>query len=380
VVDVAAPTRAGALRPPLQGLVVGGVVATIAFRLGVLPGGSFGVDLLLGAAGGWVALHGRAAIASAWRVAWPLAFVVIGASIFWVYVTTSTALDATVRGQGLALLGGYGNWHQISRGPLEVLASRWDAPTQHLWAVAVLVQCVLVWSLLERWTARRADRGRRRLVDPSAPAVLLACAGMAGGVVAAAGGASGQSLLLATPTRGAAFFLVAGIASRPAWGASEVAAALVRPAVAAFAVVLAFGAPDGAIARFAGPTLVPVLAATLVLAASMPVGARERRGVWFAAVAAWAIATPSLAIAASLLEDAPAVAVAIIGSAIAAASTTLIALGRVAVPAPLRAGEWRRVVVPPLAVAMIVLLYSATGAYRWESPQPREQWEQRWAD
>jgi hypothetical protein len=36
--------------------------------------------------------------------------------------------------------------------------------------------------------------------------------------------------------------------------------------------------------------------------------------------------------------------------------------------------ELRRVVAPPAVVALLVVLWSVTGAFAWAAPQPRDDW------
>jgi len=367
------------------------LAATALFRLGLLPGGLVGIDVILAALGWWFASGGagvaglRRRTALAWSTVWRPLIAAIVLTIGWVGVATPTRLDPLVRGEVLATLGGYANWHQLSLGPIEQLSSRVDAPMQHAWALAVVVQCLLVWFVAVAATrGRAASRPDRH--DPAVTAgLVLVVGGVVGGIALVVSGASGQALMLATPVRAVAFFLgaIAGAAGNSRWGASL--RAKVLPArwlgVAGLALAAVFGSPTSDIGRWGWAVLVPILAAIVVVAAlAWPPstgddGPHTVTEGWSALVAAWVLLTPSVAFVRAAFADAPAVLVGLAGLAVAAAATALVVwLGSIA-SMDGRAVERRRVLVPPLVVALLVALFSLTGAFHWEAPQTREQWE-----
>ncbi|MEZ5177659.1 MAG: hypothetical protein R2746_05070 [Acidimicrobiales bacterium] len=102
----------------LLALAAGATLAVVGFRAGVVPGGQVGVDVLLAAAGWW---FGSGAVAAgrvarwgeALHRAWPGALAALVGALVWVLLTEDTSRDRAVRGAALALLGGYGNWHQL---------------------------------------------------------------------------------------------------------------------------------------------------------------------------------------------------------------------------------------------------------------------------
>jgi len=96
---------------------------------------------------------------------------------------------------------------------------------------------------------------------------------------------------------------------------------------------------------------------------------------WSALVATCVLATPAIALVRAAMPDASAWIVAVLGLAVAAASIGVVvwlASLRSMEPAAI---ERRRVLGPPLVLALLVVLFSLTGAFHWEAPQTIEQWQ-----
>lgn len=375
-------------------VVLAGVAATVLFRLGVLPGGMVGVDVLLAALGWWLASAGpgigplRRRTGEAWSYVWRPVVGAIVLAIAWVAAEESTRRDPLVRGEALAILGGYANWHQFALGPIEQASSRIAAPLQHGWALAVLVQCVLVWFLVVAATRGRAARRPDQRDPVVLVALVLAVIGLLVGVGLAASGASGQAIVLATPVRAVAFFLgvSAGAAGGGDWGAALRDKVLPARwlAVGGLVVAAVLGTPGSDLGRWAWAVMVPAFAAIAVISSipwppAAPSRSRSRAVVddrgWAALVAAWILVPPSIALADAVLSDAPAVLVDVAGLVLAAAAVAVAVGVRSVASMDLAAVERRRVLVPPLVVALLVVLFSLTGAFHWEAPQSIEQYE-----
>jgi hypothetical protein len=221
-------------------------------------------------------------------------------------------------------------------------------------------------------------------------ALVLAGACALGAVVLAATGASSQVLLLATPTRATAFLLGAALGAGGATGAGRAIAGaahdLRHPILAGLVVLVVVAGPTLALGRWVGVALSPVLAALAVASASVADGdgpvtswatGRTELGARFdvaLVVAVGFLVTPVAATMAVLWPDAP---------AWTWAAPTLLVAGSLAVALAAvvaRLTDWppaverRRVLAPPAVVGLLVVLWSVTGAFHWEAPQPREQW------
>lgn len=371
--------------------VIAAVLAVIGFRVGALPGGLVGADVVLAALGWWFASGGngfagvRGRAATAWSVIWPPVLAAIALAAAWVAVSSSTRLDVVVRGEALAALGGYSNWHQISLGPVEDLANRVQSPLQQMWLVAVAVQCLLVWLLLVAATRGRAARHPDRADPVVFGGLVLAGLGTVAGLVLLVTDASGQALLIATPVRAVSFLLgaVAGAA-----GDSKVGRTMHTKAhgarwagVAALAVVAVVGAPDSDLGRLAAVLLVPFVAAVVVIAVvpravttdAAPSAFGEVE--WSLVVAACVLVTPSIALVRAAMPDASAWIVGPLGLMLATAAVcgvVWLASARSMEPAAI---ERRRVLLPPLVLVLLVVLFSLTGAFHWAAPETIEQWE-----
>lgn len=377
------PASAGHLLP----VAAGAVGVLVAFRLGVLPGGLVAVDVLLALVGWWLGsavVAGaplRSRLTEAWRRGWPPLVLALVLAWIWVLTAETTRVDTRVRGEALGLVAGYGNWQLLALGPAEVPGSRTTSPLQALWLISVAVQLVLVFGAA--WWATR-PRARRR-PDARDPLVLVALGlGLASLVVVAvqsAVGADGQSILLSTWSRGGAFFFGASVGALRAAGAGDTVRAVAlgtRWIVLAMLAVLAVVAAPGSVWWTAGGALaVPVLAVLLVAAeAPWPPGRRSRAQApavdpWSAVVAVGILQGPALALAAPPATElaAPlAGAAGLVILALASAACVAVA-GRLSwEPAAI---ERRCVLVPPLVVLVLVLLFSATGAFHWSGPQNR---------
>ncbi len=381
------------VRPGVLGLGAAAVAAMAGFRLGVLPGGLIGVDVALALLGAWLAsptADGSAPVARmvrAWRLLWVPTFAAVGLAVVWVLVEPSVRMDATVRGEGLAAFGGYANWHQFLVGPPETLTTRLASPLQHLWAPAVALQAVAVW-----WFVAAAGRRRRvrhpdrRPIEPAVFAVLGGASLVAGlGLLAL--GASGQTLLLATVPRASAFLLGAALGAAGRSSTGELLGSIAEGsrwlALVVLAVCAVFAGPMTTFGRVAGVTLVPIFAVVAVAASRGSAEQPDEGDVlassrpdprWSLLVAWWFVLTPVLAVVAAALSDAPTVVIDLVGLVLATLLTVPVAFACDRLSDSPGAVERRRVLAPPAAVALLVVLASVTGAFHWEGPQPRSQW------
>jgi peptidoglycan/LPS O-acetylase OafA/YrhL len=384
--DPAPPSSDG----PRRGLlpVVGVAVASVvAFRVGLLPGGLVGVWVGLAALGWWCGAvlvasgSARRAFRLGWRRTWPPALVAVLVSLVWVLVTSSTARDRQLRGEVLGLVGGYSNWHQLLNGPAETSATRLVLPLQHLWALAIAAQAVALWALLagasRRWAARRTD-GRSPMVA-LCTAVGVTGVGLAFGATVLGG--SGQQLLLASWSGGAAFFLGAAVGSAPSGPGTETVHAIARGTTLLAGVFLAalavFGSPSSMVWRSGGSVVAPALAVIVVVAAvpshvgptDAPRSSEAMR--WSALVAFWVLHVPALALLSPPRTSLPQVAADLAGLVVAAALAAGVAVWVGAMAQTERALERRRVLVPPAVAVVVVAVLSATGAFHWSAPQSR---------
>ena len=369
---------------PLATVAVG---ALLAFRLGLLAGGLVAVDVVLALLGWWLASAAvaggslRSRSTDAWRRAWPPAIGALVLAWAWVLVTDSTRYDTRVRGEALGLVAGSGNWQLLLVGPVERSASRGASVLQPLWLVAVAVQLALVLALAW-WATRPRARRHPGTRDPLVVVALaLAVAALVVVAVQVVAGAGGQTMLLSTWSRAAAFFLGAALgALRPGPWTSELRAVVLgtRWIAAAVLVVLAvLAAPDSEWWTSGGVLVLPLVAAIVVAAAvPWPPGRRSRAAPsdidpWLVLVSVWFLHGPAFALARSLVADAPAVAAGVLGLLVLAVATLLVVLVSSRLTWTPEAVERRCVLVPPVAVLLIVLLFSATGAFHWSGPAPR---------
>lgn len=382
-----APRTASASSGQVFPLAAAAVGVLVGFRIGLLPGGLVAVDVLLALLGWWLGssvVTGaslRERCTEAWRRLWPP---LIGALVLawaWVLMTPSTRFDTRVRGEAFGLVAGYGNWQLLALGPVERATWRGGLPLQPLWLVAVAAQLVLVFALA--WGATR-PRARRRPDERDPLVVVLAVLGgvgllvLLGQVVA---GADGQTMLLSTWSRAAAFSFAAAVgALRPGPAAESVRAVAMgtRWIAVGMLVVLAVVASPTSTWWTAGcAAVVPVLAVLVVVGAvPWPAGRRSRAVApafdpWTALVAVGVLHGPALAIGHTVLDDAPAAAGAVLGLVLlAVAAVVVVALASLLAWTP-EAIERRCVLVPPVVVALIVLICSATGAFHWSGPSSR---------
>lgn len=365
-------------------------VACLAYRVGALPGGLIGVDVVLVALGAWFGAGGptpaglRRRVALGWSMLWPPVLGALVLAIVWVLVEPSTAADPVVRGEALALVGGYLNWHLVLNGPAEVVATRVDLPLQHLWPVAVVAQGLLVWwaTIVATGSASRRAPGRR---SPAVPIVAaLAALAWLIGIGVAVAGASGPVVLVATPSRLAA--LLAGVALGALDGGVgstvvEVLRAGRVGVVAILAVLAVVASPGEPVGRWSFVALVPLLAVLLI--ASTPAPAQpamiDRADValwpWPTVVAAWVLAPAAVSVVAAALPGAPSAVVGVLGLLLGAVAAALTVVTWAAASDEPAAVERRRTLAPPIAVGLVVLLASVTGAFHWEGPQSRWEWE-----
>ena len=152
-------------------------------------------------------------------------------------------------------------------------------------------------------------------------------------------------------------------------------------AVAGLGLCAVLAGPQTSFGRIAGVTIVPLFAVLVVGAWAVRPSAERpapdpggEARLWSILVCSWFALTPALAIVRVAVGDAPTVVVDIVGLLLAAAITVPLALVARELSADPVARERRRVLGPPGAVLLLVILGSATGAFHWESPKPRADW------
>jgi hypothetical protein len=376
---------------PEARLAAAAVVAIVAFRAGVLPGGQLGYDLLLGlAAHRMVRLvrsgsSVRSVVTRTFSAAWPGAIAAILLAVVWVLLTPSTRWDATVRGEALGIVGGYGNWHQLARGPAEAGWPPVHTPLQGVWAWSVLVQIGAVWAVV--WTAVLGIARRRVRLGRSGNSGILAfrLSSVVGElhVVAAAvtiALASAPTVALSTVTRGLGFsvaMLAAAFVMRHPdhavlrWARRAGPGPLVVFAVAVLAV-----RSTGAVDLRVGLVVVAlvVVAAVLGATAPAPAPADVDRPVETAAVTVVWLAGPAFAIARGSDLGLPwplGVVTGLVLLGVATAGVLDLARRR---GGDARAVERRRVLGPAAVVVALILVASVTGAFRWQAPTTTLEW------
>ncbi|MBX3286438.1 MAG: hypothetical protein KF703_13915 [Actinobacteria bacterium] len=371
----------------LLALAAGATLAVVGFRAGVVPGGQVGVDVLLAAAGWW---FGSGAVAAgrvgprwgeALHRAWPGALAALVGALVWVLLTEDTSRDRVVRGAALALLGGYGNWHQLSVGPSELGHAHLQSPLQHLWPWAVAAQGALLFSVLFWLASSLGTRRRGRPHPVVVPTIVVSGVLLAWSAAMLAGDASPARLLLDSRVRGVAFLLGAAVGAA---GPSPLGRLLRSTAASAGVVALGL---LGLLAVAAGPSsslwhdgaalASPILAA-LAVAWAVPAPRRApaapdaRPGLdpWAVLVAALLVHGPVLTLASPARTHLPWAGARVVGIVLVAVVAVAVAAlaGRLdRSPAAL---ERRRVLLPPAFVAVLILLLSATGAFHWEHTRP----------
>jgi len=379
-----------------------GVVAVLLARAGLVPGGGLGYDLLLALIGRRFVLavgrgtSPRAAAARSFAAAWPGAVAAVVLAVGWILLTRDVSHDALVRGEALAVLGGYGNWHQLAFGPSEVAGSSTISPLQGAWAWSVLVQVAAVWLLV--WTGvvalarHRAASGRagRPISTALVISSVVAAAHLLVAVVVVVM-ASSDGVALSTATRGLGFsgaaLVTVALLKRPDV-LDRLSVELVRrTALAVFGCLVLVSSWSSGIGVRAGGILAAVVAAALVVSLGLdgaPVERTERgSGLATRPVAAldelvvftivW-VAGPAMAIGRGDRLGLPwpvGVIVGLVLSGVAVGVTVSAARRRQPGEAAL---ERRRVLGPAGVAVLMIVVFSVTGAFHWDRPMTREQW------
>ncbi len=169
--------RARGRNGALDGLRAVAVVAVVVYHLwpDALPAGFLGVDLFMVLSGFLITglllddhgRHGRVRLRVFWarrfRRLVPALLVTLSAVALWVRFDGPRALEATVRGQGLAALLYVANWKLIVDGVSYAALAKPPSPLLHLWSLAVEEQFYLIWPLVVV-ALLRTGRGTHRLV------------------------------------------------------------------------------------------------------------------------------------------------------------------------------------------------------------------------
>lgn len=303
--DVAAPpARASTGGTPLAGVAAVGLTGIVLAHAGIGPldGGGLGIDVLLVLAGFVVTLALLAEIEATGRVSlgafYGRALRVLGpAPAVTLVVVCGVSLVAggagELKGEALAALGFASNWYSVGTAGAAVTLGE-ASVLQHLWAVAIVGQVVLVWPVVVIGCARLGGWARVRrvaLVGAVASALLMAVLAVTGDVP---GSAAAARVAFGTDTRLTAVLLGAALAT--AWTPSgprspiDPGARRVWNAVGVLAlggIVVAYvavGETSDAAFR-GGSALVAVAAVALVAAATVPFG--RLRTVFTAPVFGW---------------------------------------------------------------------------------------------
>lgn len=298
VVAGAAP---GAFGDPLSGLAAVAVAAVVLGHAGSdrLPGGGLGVDVLLVLAGFVVTVAlmdefdrtGRVALAGFYgrvlRLLGPALAVVLVVVSAVSLVAGGDATTGALKGEAVAALGGVSNWYAalidmpVGLAPEE---GAWSL-LQHLWAVALIAQVVLVWPVLVvgcappkknslgGWAWLRRVSLTLAVVSAALMVVLAAVSDVPGSDVTARV-AFGTDTRLTAVMLGAALATVRNTNGAPARGQAPVQAGARRAwdtigmlaAAGLIAVMVAVG--EFSVGAFRGGSVVVALLAVVLLAAA----------------------------------------------------------------------------------------------------------------
>lgn len=384
----------------LLALAAAATVLAVGFRAGAVPGGQVGIDVLLAAAGWWFGAGAvrsdgvRGRWAQALRLVWPGALAAIGGATAWILLTEDATRDRVVRGAALGLLGGYGNWHQLSVGPSELARTHLQSPLQHLWPWAVAIQAALAFSLLFWLATSLAHQKRGRPHPVVLPTLVLSAASLVWSIVLVVGDGSPAHLVLDIRVRGVAFLLGAAVGAA---GASPLGRLLRSAASSAGIVALGvlgilavLAPPHSSFWQDGGALASPVLAALAVTLAApkpsrrpVPSGATAGetatatagdpwRGLdpWAVLVTVLLVHGPVLTLASPARTHLPWAAARLLGLVLVVLASVAVAAAASRLDESAAAAERRRVLLPPVFVAAVLLLLSATGAFHWEQTRP----------
>ena len=135
-------------------------------------------------------------------------------------LSSSGSMLPDLRGDGIATLFYYGNWHEIATQSNYFAATGPVSPLQHTWSLAIEEQFYLLWPALllaAIWIARRTLRGsrptdRRVLATLLAMSVILALASAVEAIILCHGGAGANRVYYGTDTRAVSLLTGASLA------------------------------------------------------------------------------------------------------------------------------------------------------------------------
>lgn len=135
-------------------------------------------------------------------------------------LSSSGSMLPDLRGDGIATLFYYGNWHEIATQSNYFAATGPVSPLQHTWSLAIEEQFYLLWPALllaAIWIARRTLRGsrptdRRVLATLLAMSVILALASAVEAIILFHGGAGVNRVYYGTDTRAVSLLTGASLA------------------------------------------------------------------------------------------------------------------------------------------------------------------------
>jgi peptidoglycan/LPS O-acetylase OafA/YrhL len=150
----------------------------------------------------------------------PALFCVVAVVGLYEALASSTDLVPDLKGDGIATLFYFGNWHEIATQSNYFAATGPVSPLQHTWSLAIEEQFYIVWPislLLAIWLLRRTLRGsrptdRRVLRTLLAVSVTLALASAVEALILVHGGAGVNRVYYGTDTRAVSLLTGASLA------------------------------------------------------------------------------------------------------------------------------------------------------------------------
>ena len=218
----------------LDGIRALAIVAVLLYHGGVVwaAGGFLGVEAFFVLSGFLITSlliaewrrSGTVALRAFWarraRRLLPALFCLVGVVGLYEALASTDSLVPGLKGDGIATLFYYGNWHEIATGSNYFAATGPPSPLQHTWSLAIEEQFYILWPvslLAATWLTRRVLR-RRRPTDRRvmgmllAMSVTLALASAVEAMILFHGGAGANRVYYGTDTRAVGLLTGASLA------------------------------------------------------------------------------------------------------------------------------------------------------------------------